>query len=353
MNLNTPSYDFLCRILSPFTRPASVFRLRQQIASGFVAWASVIGIANCHLVTPTLWVRLREKNLDQIVEPDVRDYLQGLYALNLKRNQGLKRQAVEVIGTLNKKNIHPLLIKGASQLFQPIHGDMGSRIMTDLDMWVPADQISAAVDALTEIGYSDGGKCLKTYHHLAPLFREGAFGAIELHREVLPEPIAHVLNASLICKKSKHRTVEGVRYCTPTLNHAILLCMLHSQVKDRFHDEWVIGLRSLNDMTAMVAHRRADMDWREIASRMIRHDLGPVLRAFLWHAHRLFKLPWPTSVRPSFRAIVHHELCMSAIRWQIMERLTIKVDCYSRFIHRCFGRFQRFFRYAADQLSPG
>ena len=34
MNLNTASYDFLCRILSPFTGPASVFRLRQQIASG-------------------------------------------------------------------------------------------------------------------------------------------------------------------------------------------------------------------------------------------------------------------------------------------------------------------------------
>jgi hypothetical protein len=353
MNLNADSYDFLCRILSPFTGPVGVCRLRRQITSGSVAWASVIGIANSHLVTPALWVRLSEKNLDRIIVPDVRDYLREIYALNLKRNQGLKRQALEVIGTLNKKDIHPLLIKGASQLFQPIHGDLGSRIMTDLDMWIPAGQIPAAVDVLTEIGYSDGGKSLKAYHHLAPLFRKGAFGAIELHREVLPEPIATVLNASLICKKAKNRTVEGVSYRTPTLSHAFLLCMLHSQVKDRFHNEWVIGLRSLNDMTAMVAHRSAGMDWSEIESRMVRHGLGPVLRAFLWHAHRLFKLPWPTGVRPALSAIVHHELCMSAIRWQLMDRLTVKVDYYSRYIHRRFGGFQRFFRHAVGQLIPG
>jgi hypothetical protein len=78
MNSNAAGYDFLCRVLSPFTGSTSVLHLRKCIAGGFISWESVIAVANSQLVISSLWAKLCEKKLDMAIEPDVRDYLQRM-----------------------------------------------------------------------------------------------------------------------------------------------------------------------------------------------------------------------------------------------------------------------------------
>jgi hypothetical protein len=353
MSSKASGYEFLCRVLSPHTTPSGVSRLRKRMGGGEVAWESVIAIANNHLLTAALWVRLRQKKLDRLLDPDVRHYLNGMHALNLNRNHGLRRQLLEAIEILNRNDIHPLIIKGGAQLLDPVHGDMGSRIMTDIDMWVPKGQLPIAVDALAAIGYGDGGKSLKNYHHWAPLFREGEYGAIELHSDVLPDSLTRVLNAADICRQSASQSTQGLCFRIPNPTHAILLAMLHSQVNDRLYYEWAVGLKSLNDMVAMATHYRGVVDWDEIHTRMARHGLVPVLQCFLWSAQRLFGHPLPAGMRPSLGAISHHAFCMAATRWRVADKMAIKIDRYRRNIHRRFGGFQGFLRYAFARVIPG
>jgi hypothetical protein len=354
MSSRTASFGFLCRLLSPNTSPAEIRRLQRSISANAVDWESLIAIANHHLVTPALWVGLRQKHLDAFIDPATGQYLQELHALNQNRNRELKRQLLEAIALLNQKRIHPLIIKGGGQLLHPIQGDMAARIMTDLDLWVPPDQLSTAVEALTAAGYSDGGKTLKPYHHWAPLFRENEYGAIELHREVLPDAVATVLSAADICSRALDHVLQNLRFRTPNPAHAILLGMLHSQVKDRLHYEWSISLKSLNDAVAIVFHQKdkGGVDWQEIQTRMARCGLSPVLKTFLWSAYRLFNLPWPTKIRPTLGAIARHSFCMAAIQWPVVDRLAIKIDRCGRYVHRHFGGYQALLRYSIDRAIP-
>ena len=182
VNPDIASHNHLCHIISPLTNPRDIARLKDLITKSEVSWERVIHLANTYLVISALWVGLCEKELDSELENEVRNYLQELHALNLRRNQNLKRQTIEAIGVLNKKGIVPILIKGAVQFFQPIHGDLGVRIMTDLDILVPENQIAEAIKALIQIGYQAykyPNADLAPPHHVAPLMRAGKYGSIE------------------------------------------------------------------------------------------------------------------------------------------------------------------------------
>jgi hypothetical protein len=351
MNTRFDSFVFLCRVLSPYTSRESVHRLREHIADGKVCWESVIAIANSHLLTAALWVGLNQKEMQSIVEPDTQNYIKHIHTMNRNRNNGLRRQLLEAIEILNSQGIHPLIIKGGSQLIYPIHGDEGARIMTDIDMCIPEDRLQEAVDALTAIGYSDGGKVLNNYHHWAPLFREGEYGAIELHTDVLPRSLTSVLNAADIYDQSETRHMQGLCFQTPNPTHAILLGLLHSQVVDSFFDEWAMGLKSLHDMVAIVARYHGSVDWKEINTRVARRQMEPIFKSYLWSAQRLFKQPLPFIYKPSLNAIMHHAFCMAAVQWRTVDRLSMKIVRYSKTVRRRFGGFQGLFRYAFSQVG--
>ena len=73
--------------------------------SGSVSWEFVIEIANNFLVTPGLWIGLKNSGLDALLDAEISRYLQELYELNHNRNTRLKRQLLESVGVLNAAGI--------------------------------------------------------------------------------------------------------------------------------------------------------------------------------------------------------------------------------------------------------
>ena len=322
MNSNLASHNFLCQIISPFCDTRDIVRLKNKITRSEVSWERVIHFANTHLIISALWVGLCEKRLDLELENEVRNYLQELHTLNLKRNQGLKRQAVEAIEALNQIGIVPMLIKGAVQLFQPIHKDFGVRIMVDLDILVPRNRIAEAIKALTQIGYRRqeySNSELAPPHHMAPMFRSGEYGSIELHFTALGNRIAnHILpTAEILAIAEEYNTAE-VCFKVPNSTHSVLLEILHSQLTHRHHQRLSLDYKALHDMVTLISRQDRNIDWHQIQNRFAKHGMNSILRTHLWMAHRLLNLPVRNGIEPNAFTRSYHGLYLAMICWKLL-----------------------------------
>jgi len=306
-----------------------------------VSWERIIHLANNHLMIAALWVGLYEKELDSELENGVRDYLQELHTLNLRRNQSLKRQVIEAIEVLNKKGIVPMLIKGAVQLFQPVHRDFGARIMTDLDILVPKNRIVGAIKALNQIEYqiqNVPNVNWNIHRHAEPMVRPGEYGSIELHRSALGKYADHILTTADIWAKAEYCVTNGVRFKVPNTTHSILLVILHSQIGHGYHQRLMLDYKGLHDMIVMTGHQKRRVEWDQIRNRLANLGLSRVLRAHMWIAHRLFNLPLQSDIGPTAYTRIYHGLFMSRIRWAIVDEwFEIFFDSFIVCLRKRFG----------------
>jgi len=69
--------------------------------------------------------------------PDVLEqHLKEIYTLNRTRNEQILLQVKEMNATLNAANISPIYLKGTGNLIDGIYGDIGERIIGDIDFLV-------------------------------------------------------------------------------------------------------------------------------------------------------------------------------------------------------------------------
>ena len=155
MNQYYHNFMFVCRCLSLNYDEKDIADIQSQITREELSWEMVIHIANNYLVTPSFLSGLRNVGLDALLENDIRQYLCDLHAMNRNRNLHLRGQLIEAIDSLNSVGITPLLLKGSGQLVSPIHKDPDSRIMSDLDILIPPEEVPKALDALAGKGYKE------------------------------------------------------------------------------------------------------------------------------------------------------------------------------------------------------
>ena len=148
------SFRFLCRCLSLGRQEsAAINQLRQQIADDAVDWEQVVHMASVHLVTPSLYWELAQKDLLPDLPTDLRDYLETLFELNGDRNNALRRQALELVRLLNSLGVEPVLLKGIAGLLTDLYDAPGIRVIGDLDILVPEKSLPTTIATLQVAGY--------------------------------------------------------------------------------------------------------------------------------------------------------------------------------------------------------
>jgi hypothetical protein len=75
-------------------------------------WEEVLRVSSAHLATLQLRWALLEQGLFCQLPPDVADYLEAVYGLNLDRNQQCEDQLAQLIPLLNRIGVQPVLLKG-------------------------------------------------------------------------------------------------------------------------------------------------------------------------------------------------------------------------------------------------
>lgn len=136
---------FLRLVLRARHDPAGHHTLADSLAEQ--AWQPVSALADAERLTPLLYHALKSAPLPGDVLAHLRTVYYASARVNLLRLQYLER----ILQAMTAKNIGVIVLKGAA-LAETVYGNPALRPMADLDLLVRPRDLSAALDALQELG---------------------------------------------------------------------------------------------------------------------------------------------------------------------------------------------------------
>ena len=333
MNREIAALQFISRCLGNDERPESISTLRTAIRSGQLPWEAVVNLANNHLLTPALWVVLKQKNLSDDLPDELRDYLRELHQLSRERNAKLQTQLLEAVRELNRIDISPVLLKGAMHLVTDMYGDQGARIMSDIDLLVPRDAVDECLTVLHGLGYAADEDIHNDYHenhhHCAPLFRRGDYGSLEIHRSLTESPYADILPTEVALAEAQTLECQGLAMKALSPTHRLLHNILHSQLVDHNHADGIFPLRSLHEVITESRANPERVNWSDIHSRLEHHNRGEELQAYRYMAHKLFGMPFPEGTGKTFSSWLYYQRCCAQLSWPWANAWGLRLGRYS------------------------
>jgi len=280
----------LCRCLSSDGSEPAAGGLRRDIAT-LADRRLLYHLAEQEHVTPLLYRSLERSELLDLIPAEERRLLRARYHYNVLRNEQLRRFAVELTGALNEAGITPILLKGGVTLFDDRHGDPATRVMADLDMLVPRERYSAAMDTVGGMGLTATIEDYDWTFSSSPMKRPHDVGPVELHyyigeqRDVLPPDPAW--------RDAVPLDAGGRDLLALSPTHRIVHNLLHSEVQDRGHALRLLRLRQLHELANLAARYGGEVDWPALGDTFARHRLTRIVRARFSLAARLFGAPMP------------------------------------------------------------
>ena len=299
-------------------------------------WPEFARRASEQMVSTAIASELLRRSLLDSLPDDFAAYLRGMLELNVERNEKIAQQLAEAVRTLNAAGIEPVLLKGSAALESGLYRHPGSRLISDLDLLVPAETLRAGSDALQTLGYrritdaKNNDAHYAEMHHDAPMIHPERVASVELHRRPL-----HSVRATRIMdaiRSSEVPTnVAGARALLPDVTSMLAHNFLHQMVQDSAHVRGLFQLRQLYEAALLVHRDREQIQWRilldAIASGGCREEWGSFV-ALLENQFQL-RLPYGTSSRLRSRV------------WLAGARAQYRWPAVRRFNQRVFQRLRR------------
>ena len=258
-----------------------------------IDWQKLLAAANQALVTGVLAERIGDR-----APEDVQAFLGVIHRRAVERNSRLERQLEEAATTLNAAGIQPILLKGTAVL-RTAGPDYGARILSDLDIMVPACWMAMARRSLEAIGY-------RLYQRedspFAPmnLYREQDVGMIDLHcRTKVRYPGFDAEDLTGDCSEVR---LGGARAWLPSPTSQALILILHDQLQERDYWRGLVDLRHLLDI-AELARTSAGIDWERLARHFPEGYPRNALDVQLSTLDLLFGVPVPQPHRPGWTRV--------------------------------------------------
>jgi hypothetical protein len=259
-------------------------------------WPVVLETANHGWLGPALHLALeRADQIDEIPTP-VRDYLSLLHERNRARNQRLRAQLIEATRALNAAAIEPILLKGAIHLFSAGDDQLGSRMISDLDIALAPGEVAAARAALAALGYQGADVDRE-------MARPDDVGVIELHDRPSLRSARYLSQDLAACSPAATR--DGAVARIPPATARALHLIVHDMIKEGDYWSLRIDLRHLHDLAGL-ARPGGGLDWQCLAA-MLPDPVGR--KALVMQARALedlFGISIPPDLRPRRAAELRH-----------------------------------------------
>lgn len=267
----------LARRLNPLRVPLD---RREALAIAAADWEAVIGLASRQFVLAALAAVVRDLVPRDLLDLELREFLEAVHAANLERNRALRGQLLVAGGALNRVGIEPVLLKGAIRLVDGLYPDPGWRMMEDLDILVPAAQVDAAVRALSGLGYRPV-RPFDPAHKEVKLWGPGR-ALVEAHTELFASPRQQrLLTGSDMIATSKPCVLDGVRFRLPPVTQQMIHLIGHSQIGHFGHIYGRVSLRERLEAAALIGWSGAPIDWQAVHGSFARARYRRPLLAFL------------------------------------------------------------------------
>jgi hypothetical protein len=268
-------------------------------------WTAVIALANRSWLSPALYCSLADaRRLDELPE-EARDYLDFLHQRTCQRNHRLRAQLLEASSALNRAGIEPTVLKGAIGLIAGPSTRIGSRLMSDIDLSVPARDVASATRALARIGYSavEGDRSLSRPDDASVI-------------EVRPQPPPAPVESGATSLAPKLLECEGVRAWIPSATSQVLHLVRHDMLKEGDYWRARIDLRHLYDIARLAAD--GEIDWVSLRAQMPSNPGRNALATQLLTLGSVFDVEFPWRSRSSTMARLQSWRCLTAAKHPVL-----------------------------------
>jgi hypothetical protein len=337
MNTKLAALDFIAGCLSVRDDDSHNKALLSDIESGRCEWQLVIAMANAELVTPALWVALRDRLLASCLPLDVHEYLVEIHRLNKIRNVELKAQTTEAVKQLNAIGIEPLLLKGAVALFAGPFADPGLRVLMDVDILVPKSAARDCWDMLQQIGYrpnrgrqtllgtGEGRVDYNRHQHFQPLYRTGDYGTVEIHRTAVPKSSSSLLPDDLIWRNAERIREGGATMYIPAPTKRVLHNLVHAAVVDEAYVRGKVPLRPLHELAQMQIRYGDLIEWKSIRDQFCNVKQLNAFRSMLYLGRKFLAIPVAEGMNSSVLSAGFYIRVRLQTRWDWLQKLIERV----------------------------
>lgn len=292
----------LCRCLAgALTQPAAASALLPDLLPASPSeWEAVLRLSSAHLATPQLRWALHAQGLFSQLQPDMAEYLEAVYTLNLDRNRQCEDQLAQFIALLNSIGVRPVMLKGAAAIVGELYPTSGERMICDLDVLIPARSLPEILDRLAGVGYlaqvSVGMAVpdpvgFASDHHYPPMISPQWPSAIELHIHPLWLSMVDFLSSDDLFRDAVPVSWRGGDCLLPSPTHFILHNVVHAFLMNVKVALERVSLRQLFEFALASQRYTGQIDWYAIATRF--DDLGRrrALQEYLALASTCFNVP--------------------------------------------------------------
>ena len=274
-----------------------------------------------HRVGPRVWSSLKSAAQDQVPA----DFAARMEADTLEaslRGLKLKRETAKIVGTLNARGIRPCLLKGWP-LEEALFGQIGQRVMHDLDLMISPQEVSTACAIMKDLGYvalsSNAEKnpegFLKFMHHLVFLNTIEDV-VVEIHTRLFRNerifPIS-LAKMTVVNAKIGHKQLS---YSTLSQQSNFLYLVVHGYLHGWERAKWLIDLPPL-------WCRMSKGPWLDVQATTKHLGLERVLGVALVLCRKFLKAEIPEDVWPSIRNI-EQSFIVSACRRGLLSKQTFQ-----------------------------
>ena len=244
MSKRFTTYQIIADILS-FT--ISNTSLEATLSTTDVDWDAVVVHGSRHLVIPTLYCRLKQRQILHLLPEDLDLYLHDITSQNRKRNKDILKEVTMLSTLFNKHHIEHVFLKGAALLASGYYEDVAERMIGDIDILVATNQLDKAFELLQQHSFKPLPSMFADkyfYHrHLPRLITNKYIAAVELHRELFNTNTKKELSNKLLLK---NKIIQNDVF-VPSAQHLIVHNILNHEINDEGYRYQRINFRSVYD----------------------------------------------------------------------------------------------------------
>jgi hypothetical protein len=226
-------------------------------------------------------------------DAEVAGRLKGLYRRSWSHNQLIFKRAAEAIAVLGGAGIETLVTKGAS-LALLSYGDVGVRPMDDVDVLVPLERTTEAIETLSGAGWSpehdDPTAWTEVHHSLGFAGPDG--GNVDLHWFSLWQPAAD----TELWRASVPLELAGAATRAPCAADQLLLACVHGT-------PWspLPPFRWIADAVSVIRAAGDQLDWGRLVTEAERRRVTVAVAAALGYLGEEFGVVVPEAVLSGLR----------------------------------------------------
>lgn len=195
-------------------------------------WDNIVVEGSKHLVLPAIYCQLKKKQLTHLLPQELDVYLKDITTLNKNRNTEVIKQINVLSELLNTHNIDHVFLKGAALISGNYYENISERMLGDIDILIPQQQLDEAFKLLNNNSYYPIDQTLGDdffeHKHLPRLKTDTYICAVELHRKLFVSHKEKNLSTSSILASKD--IVNGISI--PSAKHLLHHNILNYQIND-------------------------------------------------------------------------------------------------------------------------